>query len=148
LHGARPSTVRRAFLIEHWPEIGTTPRSPRLPLEPPDNDQTDAPRARHRHRDLRRPHSRGIEDIGNIPEYHGVRTASYTYVEYLDGDRELYDLRHDPYELTNVYDRATRATRIALDDEVAEIAYCRGRLCRAGDARPPVVLRFRRTAAR
>ena len=77
-----------------------------------------------------------------------MRTASYIYVEYLDGDRELYDLPHDPYELTNVYDRATHATKIALSDELAEISSCRGRLCRAGDARPPVVLHFERTAAR
>jgi N-acetylglucosamine-6-sulfatase len=89
----------------------------------------------------------GIEDIENIPEYHGVRTDTYTFVEYLDGDRELYDLRHDPYELTNVYDRATRATRIALDDALAQLTYCRAGQCRTGDARPAVVLHFRRTRA-
>ena len=42
LHGRPSPTVRHAFLIEHWPEVGVTPRSPRLPLEPPDNDQTDS----------------------------------------------------------------------------------------------------------
>jgi arylsulfatase A-like enzyme len=160
LHGRPPPLVRRAYLIEHWPEVGTTPRSPKLPLEPPDNDQIDAPGA-HRarpggHRSGRRGRGRGhgrrgpvhgIEDIQNIPEFHGIRTATYTYVEYVDGDRELYDLRHDPYELTNVYDRTTRATRIALTKELAAVADCRGRLCRAGDARPAVDLRFRRTRA-
>ena len=89
----------------------------------------------------------GIEDIQNIPEYHGVRTATYTYVEYVDGDRELYDLVHDPYELTNVYDRATKATKIALAAELDAVAACRGRGCRSGDAQPAVTLRFRHTAA-
>jgi arylsulfatase A-like enzyme len=155
LHGGEPATVRRAFLIEHWPEVGLTPRSPRLPLEPPDNDQTDTRRARRlrRHADLRRgrlrhPRHLGIGDIENIPEYHGVRTDTYTYVEYVDGERELYDLRHDPYELTNVYDRATRATRGALAEELLAVVDCKGPQCRAGDARPPVELRFRHTAPR
>ena len=148
LQGGQPASVRRAFLIEHWPEVGQTPRSPRLPLEPPDNDQTDTRRAHRRsRRNPRRPRHPGIEDIQNIPEYHGVRTASYTYVEYLDGDRELYDLRHDPYELTNVYDHATRATQVALSDELAQIAFCRAEQCRSGDARPAIELHFRRTRA-
>ena len=154
LHGRQPATARHAFLIEHWPEVGSTPRSPRLPLEPPDNDQTDAPGARgrppgrghRRGRHLRhRPRHLGIEDIENIPEYHGVRTATYTYVEYLDGDRELYDVRRDPYELTNVYDDATQATKVALGDELAQLTYCRAGQCRTGDARPAVTLHFRRT---
>ena len=47
LHGApRPPSVRRAVLIEHWPEVGVTPRSPRLPLEPPDDDQIGDPTSR------------------------------------------------------------------------------------------------------
>ncbi len=100
---------------------------------------------RHGRRGGRHPHHLGLEDIQNIPEFHGVRTDTYTYVEYLDGDRELYDLRHDPYELTNVYDRATHATRVALSDELLAVAGCGGRLCRAGDAQPAVDLRFRRT---
>jgi arylsulfatase A-like enzyme len=160
LHGRAPASVRRAFLLEHWPEVGTTPRSPRLPLEPEDNDQTDTVTGRGRgslhagagpggdhHRRGRRAHRRhvGIEDVQHIPEYHGVRTATYTYVEYVDGDHELYDLRHDPYELTNVYDHATRATRIALAHELAAVSDCRGHLCRTGDALPAVHLRFRRT---
>jgi arylsulfatase A-like enzyme len=155
LHGRPPPSVRRAYLIEHWPQVGTTPRAPRLPLEPPDNDQTDAPgadrqgpranasgRSRGRHRRVH-----GIEDVQNIPEYHGIRTATYTYVEYVDGDRELYDLVHDPYELTNVYSRATHATQVALADELDAVAACRGKGCRSGDAQPAIRLRFRRTPA-
>jgi N-acetylglucosamine-6-sulfatase len=162
LHGRPPRSVRRAYLIEHWPEVGTTPRSPRLPLEPPDNDQTDAPgadRGGRRHEDSIRRHRsggrsrgrhrrvHGIEDIQNIPEYHGIRTTTYTYVEYVDGDRELYDLVHDPYELTNVYDRATHATQMALSNELDAVAAWGGRGCRTGDAAPAVRLRFRHTAA-
>jgi arylsulfatase A-like enzyme len=31
-----------------------------------------------------------------------IRTERWKYVEYENGDRELYDLAADPYEMTNV----------------------------------------------
>lgn len=37
-------------------------------------------------------------------EYQAVRTAQFMYAEYFNGDRELYDLSIDPFELTNVFD--------------------------------------------
>jgi arylsulfatase A-like enzyme len=39
---------------------------------------------------------------GYVPQYFGVRTARYTYVEYGTGECELYDHAIDPYELTNM----------------------------------------------
>jgi arylsulfatase A-like enzyme len=33
--------------------------------------------------------------------FQGVRTSRYLYNEYQDGEKELYDLQSDPYELTN-----------------------------------------------
>ncbi|HEX7084692.1 MAG TPA: sulfatase [Gaiellaceae bacterium] len=40
--------------------------------------------------------------IGGPPPYVAVHTKRYLYVEYRRGWRELYDLRHDPWELRNV----------------------------------------------
>ena len=37
-----------------------------------------------------------------IPEFSAVRTADWKYVEYSTGEKELYDLKNDPYELTNL----------------------------------------------
>jgi arylsulfatase A-like enzyme len=42
----------------------------------------------------------------NLPNYQAVRTETHKYVEYDDGEKELYDLRADPYELENVYESA------------------------------------------
>lgn len=36
-----------------------------------------------------------------VPPFWGVRTTQYKYVEYETGERELYDLFADPYELHN-----------------------------------------------
>lgn len=43
------------------------------------------------------------DGIGSrIPEFQAVRTADWKYVEYSTGEKELYDLKNDPYELENL----------------------------------------------
>jgi len=37
-----------------------------------------------------------------IPEFYAVRTMEWKYVEYETGEKELYDLVNDPYELNNL----------------------------------------------
>jgi N-acetylglucosamine-6-sulfatase len=36
----------------------------------------------------------------------GIRTDTYKYVEYDSGDRELFDLKADPYKVNNIYESA------------------------------------------
>ena len=44
----------------------------------------------------------------------GLRTDRYKYVEYFtDGDRQLFDLQTDPYELTNLIDDPAHAAVVA-----------------------------------
>lgn len=45
-----------------------------------------------------------------VPASYGIRTQNYRYVELATGERELYDLRTDPYELQNVADTAAYAS--------------------------------------
>ena len=44
----------------------------------------------------------------------GLRTATHKYIEYLDGSAQLFDLRRDPFELTNLIADPTQ-TRLAAD---------------------------------
>ena len=39
---------------------------------------------------------------GAIPDFSGIRTANWKYLEYDTGEIELYDLENDPYEMQNL----------------------------------------------
>ena len=69
----------------------------------------------------------------HIPDYEAVRTANQTYVRWKTGERELYDLRGDPYELENVYDRADPLTRARLKTRAELLEGCRGSSCVAAE---------------
>lgn len=45
-----------------------------------------------------------LESLGHEPEvnFRAVRTARFKYGEYENGDKEMYDLVNDPFELTNL----------------------------------------------
>ncbi len=44
-----------------------------------------------------------LERLPTQRGYQAVRTETHKYVEYNNGEKELYDLRADPYELDNIY---------------------------------------------
>ena len=45
-------------------------------------------------------------------DFQAVRTTRYLYNELVSGERELYDLQNDPYELINVYNDPAYASVI------------------------------------
>jgi arylsulfatase A-like enzyme len=65
-----------------------------------------------------------------IPDFVGLRTTDYTYVEYATGQAELYDIHKDPYQLSNQYSGAPATLLKQLSDRVAALRSCRGATCR------------------
>jgi len=62
--------------------------------------------------------------------YSGVRTGRFKYVEYATGERELYDLLRDPFELRSRHaDRAYTRIRRELARRLAVLRRCAGRSC-------------------
>ncbi len=43
-----------------------------------------------------------VNALPPVPTYCGVRTPSFTFVHYVTGEEELYDLARDPRQLQNV----------------------------------------------
>jgi len=100
LHGHDPSAWRNAVLIEHH----GPPYDPAV-----DPDAQDA-------------------SSGNPPSYEAMRTPSFLYVEYRNGEREFYDLQADPFELDNLAATLDPAQLDLLHDELVRLELCRGRV--------------------
>ena len=95
LHGRPDALWRTANLVEH---------------HGPDNQKDDP--------DL------PASGSGNPPSYEALRTGTYTYVEYVDGSREYYDLTHDPQELHNIVGTLGPARLDQLHADLARIVNC------------------------
>jgi N-acetylglucosamine-6-sulfatase len=136
LDGDQPAHWRTSYLLEHRNETGVTRPARVMPrrgstLEPPDPDQA-GPDGQPRHREIRDAMllNRGAE----IPNYDGVRTGRYTYVQYETGARELFDLHHDPDEIDNLAEQRPTIVR-RLAHQVTGLQHCRARGCRRAEDR-------------
>jgi arylsulfatase A-like enzyme len=68
----------------------------------------------------------------------GIRTARYLYVEHANDERELYDLRRDPGQLTNRFGApAYREVQAHLARTLRGLRDCVGAECRVDLAAPP-----------
>ena len=63
-----------------------------------------------------------------------MRTADHLYVEYETGERELYDLKEDPYQLMNLYDTANPNLVRRMQERLEKLRDCAGAICRATEA--------------
>jgi N-acetylglucosamine-6-sulfatase len=83
----------------------------------------------------------------NGSAWSAIRTYRYLYAEHSwTGERELYDLRRDPYELRSlVRDRRYAGVRRALARRLRALRRCAGRSCRAA---PRLRLSARRCTGR
>ncbi|MGA7193141.1 MAG: sulfatase [Anaerolineales bacterium] len=82
-------------------------------LEPPDLDQ--------------------FLPVAAMPNYLALRTPQYTYVEYQDGFRELYDLKQDPYELNNIASTTDPNLLAQFSAWLKALASCSASACRTAD---------------
>jgi N-acetylglucosamine-6-sulfatase len=73
--------------------------------------------------------------------YAAVKTWRYLYVEYVTGERELYDHQVDPYELRNaVTDPAYAPVVEWMAARLAALRHCQGASCRESWGEPPAPL--------
>ncbi len=77
---------------------------------------------------------------GTVPyvNYTALRAGRYKYIKYEGGGRELYDLREDPYELSNVVG-SHRYRRVfeRMDAELDRRQFCAAAECRKGVKKLP-----------
>jgi N-acetylglucosamine-6-sulfatase len=62
--------------------------------------------------------------------YYGIRLGPYKYIEWPDGEKELYDITKDPYELNNkARDANFFPIRAFLHKELERLETCVGKTC-------------------
>jgi N-acetylglucosamine-6-sulfatase len=66
----------------------------------------------------------------NLPNYQAVRTETHKYVEYDNGERELYDLQTDPYELKSIHESADPTILEDLKAKLDTLKSCSKEGCR------------------
>jgi N-acetylglucosamine-6-sulfatase len=72
-------------------------------------------------------------------DYEGIRLGPYKYIEWPDGEKELYDITKDPYELNNIVrDRNLSPIRNFLHNQLQRLEDCSGATCR--EVAPPFPL--------
>jgi len=67
------------------------------------------------------------------PSYRAVRTEHYLYVKYANGEKELYNLDRDPYELKSFYPEAGDTLKDRLRGLLSSLASCAGSECLAAE---------------
>jgi arylsulfatase A-like enzyme len=63
-------------------------------------------------------------------DYLGIRLGPYKYIEWPSGEKELYDITKDPYELNNeIRDKNFAPIRAFLHSQLIRLEACGGRTC-------------------
>jgi hypothetical protein len=60
----------------------------------------------------------------NPPSYAAMRMATSLYVEYVDGEREYYDVGRDPEELANTVGQLSQKDLAAFSQALAALQGC------------------------
>ncbi len=136
MHGKKPDSGRKAVLVEHYAESGRRQgrkKAAAAAQQDPDNDanppNSGTPAAGAQAPAVRRGQ---FQPLG-LPEYAALRTDRYTYVEYVTGERQLYDLRTDPDQLHNVVATADPKLVQGLAKQLSALRSCKGGGCRTVD---------------
>ncbi|MFN8215812.1 MAG: sulfatase [Solirubrobacterales bacterium] len=71
--------------------------------------------------------------------YYGIRLGPYKYIEWPDGEKELYDITKDPYELNNIVrDPNYFPIRAFLHRELVRLETCHAAVCREVSEKMPL----------
>jgi arylsulfatase A-like enzyme len=106
-------------------ETGTSPGTETGLLEPQDQDEKDLTAQ-----------SAAKKKILGIPAFRGLRLQTVSYVEYITGEKELYDLKADPYQLQNLASSADPKLLARLSAYLKTLATCKAAGCQSAENAP------------
>jgi N-acetylglucosamine-6-sulfatase len=71
-----------------------------------------------------------------VPPFFGIRLPAQSYVEYADGEKELYDLKADPYQLRNLAGQAAPGLSASYAEQLNALKTCQAAACRTFEGAP------------
>ena len=71
-----------------------------------------------------------------IPSFRGLRTDHCTYVKYITGEEELYDITQDPYQLQNLAKVIQPQVIKEYAKRMISLSKCKGETCRERELKP------------
>ena len=124
LDGEEPSSAwRSSVLLEKLPQV----------------DSSEEEKGKGKAKDKGK--AKGKSGAGGVPKagaggqlaFQAVRTGTHKYVEYDNGDVELYDLEADPYELESIHESADPALLEDLKAKLEVLKSCSEEGCREAE---------------
>jgi N-acetylglucosamine-6-sulfatase len=79
--------------------------------------------------------SKSVGGRSEAPTYKALRTQNFLWTRYVNGERELYDLRKDPHELRSLSPKKHKRPARGLNNQLDQLATCKGEKCRAAEAK-------------
>lgn len=130
LRDQAPQQWRQVFGIENgvFETVQTRARATPTPntsaelLEPPDEDTSQVARL-----------SPVQQAALGVPAFRGIRGPSFSYVEYITGEKEYYDLAMDPYQLQNLAGKADPKLLAQYSARVKDLMTCKAANCRTAE---------------
>jgi len=120
------ATWRQSMLLEHYTAPSAQENeSLSASLEPPDPGDLQQEALKQ-----------------SIPDYTGLRTARYSYIQRIGTARELYDIINDPYQLENQWQNADPQFQEELRVFLEAYQQCAGASCREIETLPPPEFRL------
>jgi N-acetylglucosamine-6-sulfatase len=80
--------------------------------------------------------NKGKAGPSNSLDYQAIRTETHKYVEYNNGEKELYDLRADPYEMESLHESADPALVEDLKAKLDALKSCSEEGCQEAEDAP------------
>jgi len=127
----KPPTLnqwRQEYAIENGPDQANLALAMPVPntdeglLEPPDRDETEAASFPLQ------------QQLGlGVPHFRGIRLQTMSFVEYHTGERELYDIKADAYQLQNLASNADPKFIAQLSARLKEMTTCKASACRTAE---------------
>ncbi len=123
LRGVEPSSWRSSVLLEKLPQEDSS--------EEAQGKAKKGKAKKGKGKDERGPGGQG--GPGGSPDFQAIRTGTHKYVEYDNGDIELYDLTADPYEMESLHESADPALVEDLKAKLEALKSCSGEGCREAE---------------